>query len=256
MLRIARGGALRLYPVLLVLVAWQLLSVTELLGNAFVTPPPATVWDRAGELLHSGDLVDATATTTGRILLAYAAALVVGVAAGTLMGRSPLVSMATRPLVSLAFPTPKIALYPAILIVLGFGSASKLALGFLEAVFPVVLATAAATSQVRDPLVWSARSLGSTRWGTWRNVVLPAALPGILTGGRIGLVGAIIGVFVAEMISSTNGLGNLMVNGWRLLSNSDVYVAIVTIAATGLLLDRGFLMLRRRLLRWSDEADR
>lgn len=245
------GRALeRVAPLAAVAAVWWVLAAVDALGDDFVLPPPDAVAVRAAALWRSGALPEALGATVWRVLASFALALAVGVPLGTAMGHLPAVNRALRPLVSFAFPVPKIALYPALLIVLGFGAPSKIALGVLEALFPIVLATAAATSQVDRRLVWSARSLGTGPGAVLRRVVLPAALPGVLTGARIGLVGALIGVFVAEMVSSLDGLGHLMVNGWRLLQNADVYAAIVTVSLLGLVLDRSFVALRRRLVAW------
>ena len=103
--------------------------------------------------------------TLERVVSAFGLALLVGVAVGTLIGCVRPVRQALRPVVSFFFPTPKVALYPALLIVFGLGSSSKIALGFSEAVFPVLLATAAGTSQVEPRLVWSAAALGHLATG-------------------------------------------------------------------------------------------
>jgi hypothetical protein len=147
----------------LLVAAWWLLSTQGVLGNEFVTPPPADVLDRARELADDGTLGDAALVTLERILVAFGLAFGSGVVLGTLLGSVRPVRLALRPLVSFFFPTPKVALYPALLIVLGFGSASKVALGYCEALFPVALATAAGTSQVDARLVWSAAALGMSR---------------------------------------------------------------------------------------------
>jgi ABC-type nitrate/sulfonate/bicarbonate transport system permease component len=241
-----------IYPFALLVAVWWVLAERGVLGNEFVMPSPARVLDRAGTLLESGALVDETLVTLREVLLAFALALLAGVVLGTLIGRVEAVRLALRPLVSFLFPTPKVALYPAMLIVLGLGSASKVAFGFSEAVFPILLATAAGTSQVEPRLVWSAAALGTPRRAALVKVVVPAALPAILTGARIGLVGAIIGVFLGEMIAGADGLGHMMAVAYRTLDTPDMYVAVITVSLVGYALDRAFLLARRRLLAWGD----
>ena len=254
-LRAALGWiAIRVYPVVLILGVWQLLTATGAL-TPFVLPAPARVWERAWLLIQGGELQVNTFVTLRRVLSGYALALLVGVLLGLLIGRSRPVRLSLRPLVAYLFPTPKVAIYPAMLIILGFGTASKVALSFSEALFPILLATTAAASQVDPRLLWSARGLGTSERATFVKVVLPAALPGILTGARIGLIGALVGAFLGEMIAGSDGLGHQMVVGWRLLRTADMYVAIVVISIIGFTLDRAFLALRARLLAWSDEAD-
>lgn len=247
--RVARA----VYPFALAGAGWWLLARLGVLGNAFVMPPPDRVYARAKELASEGELGADLAATLRRVAIAYALALCAGVVAGTLIGRVAAVRLALRPLVSFLFPTPKVALYPAMLIVLGLGSASKVAFGFSEAVFPVLLATAAGTSRVDERLEWSAASLGTPRRATPVKVVLPAALPAVLTGARIGLVGAIVGVFLGEMISAADGLGHLMAVSYRTLQTADMYVAVATVSIVGYGLDRAFLALRSRLLAWTVE---
>jgi len=247
--------AVRLYPLVLVVVVWHVLGVRGVLGNQFVMPLPGQVLDQAVVLWQDGTLPEAIAVTLRRVLTAYALAIVVGVSLGVAVGRLPWVRMALRPLMSFFFPTPKVAIYPALLIIFGLGAASKIALGFAEALFPVLLATAAATSQVELRLVWSARSLGVSERGTLWRIVLPSTLPGILTGARISLIGALVGVFLAEMIAGSDGLGQLMVVAYRVLETADMYVAVVTVSLLGFLLDRTFLWTRRRLLVWAPEGE-
>lgn len=246
---------LRVYPFALLLLVWALLVKYGVLGNQFVMPSPARVWDDFGALLHKGTLGAETTTTLQRIVIAYALAIVAGIAIGTLIGRLRPVRLALRPIASFLFPTPKVALYPAMFIIFGLGSASKIAFGFSEALFPILLATAAGTSQIEPRLLWSAAALGTRTRAALFKVVIPAALPTILTGARIGLVGAIIGVYLGEMIAGGDGLGHIMADAYRTLHTSDMYVSIIVISLIGFALDRVFLLARSRLLAWSAEEE-
>jgi len=236
-----------LYPFALIAAVWWLLTALGVLGNEFVAPPPDRVWDRARELIDDGTLADQTLATLRRVVIAYVLALLVGALLGTLIGSFRPARAALRPAVAFLFPTPKVALYPAMLIVFGLGSGSKIAFGFAEALFPVLLATAAGTSQVDPRLVWSAAALGRSRL----RVVLPAALPAVLTGARIAPVGAIVGVFLGEMIAGADGLGHLMAVAYRTLDTPGMYVAILAVSIIGFALDRTFLTVRGRLLTWA-----
>ena len=231
----------------LVLAAWWLVSRAT---SEFVLPTPGGVADRAWS--ERDALLDQVSVTFGRVAAAYALACVAGVALGTLIGRVDVVRRALRPVVSFLFPTPKVALYPAMLIVLGLGAASKIGLGFAEALFPILLATAAGTSRVDPRLLWTGRTL-KVRAPLLR-IVVPAALPSILTGARIGLVGAIVGVFLAEMIAGADGLGHQMAISYRTLDTPEMYVAIIAVSLVGYALDRAFLLARRRALAWSVEG--
>lgn len=251
--RIAASIGWKLYPLLAIVGVWWFLVDRGTLGNEFVMPPPGKVWDQARTMIDDGTLSDEIRTTFTRVFGAYLLAVVVGVVVGTMIGRIQVVRWITRPVVSFLFPTPKVAIYPALTIIFGLGAASKVALGFAEALFPVLLATAAATSQVEPRMSWSALALGTSRPATLFRVIVPAALPQILTGARIGLVGSIVGVYLGEMIVGSDGLGQMMAVAYRTLNTPEMYVSIITISLAGLLLDRSFLMLRNRLLAWSEE---
>jgi ABC-type nitrate/sulfonate/bicarbonate transport system permease component len=246
--------ASRVYPLALILGVWQLIVTLELV-SPFTMPAPARVWDRAVLAWEAGSLQRDTWTTLSRVLISYGLALAVGVALGLLIGRVEKVRLVLRPVVSFFFPTPKVAIYPAMVILFGLGSASKIALGFSEAVFPIILATSAAASQIEPRLMWSAQAFGTSRRAMFPRVVLPAALPGIMTGGRIALVGAIIGVFMGELIVGADGLGHTMAVAYRSLQTGDMYVAVVLMSGIGFVLDRLFLVLRSRMLVWSPEGD-
>lgn len=243
----------RVYPFALLYVLWDQLAAFGVLGNEFVMPSPERVYDQARNLAASGELWRETRTTLEQVLMAYGLALGAGIVVGTMIGRIRLVRYALRPLVSFLFPTPKIALYPAMLIIFGLGTASKVAFGFAEALFPILLATAAATSQVEPRLLWSASALGTSPLKAFPKIVFPAALPGILTGARIGLIGSLIGVFLGEMIAGAGGLGQMMAAAYRTLEIPTMYVAILTVSLIGFALDRLFLLARSRLLAWSAE---
>lgn len=241
------------YPFAAGFVVWYVLARYDVLGNEFVFPSPHQVYEAARASAEAGELWRQTSMTVREVLLAYLAALAVGIVIGTAIGRIRLVEYTLRPVTSFLFPAPKIAFYPAMVIVFGLGSASKIAFGFAEALFPILLTTAAATSQVEPRLLWSASALGTPPHHALVKVVIPAALPGILTGARIGLVGALIGVFLGEMIAGGGGLGQMMAASYRRLETADMYAAILTVSLIGFALDRIFLALRGRLLAWSPE---
>ena len=248
-------AAVILYPPALVLLLWWQFSAHGWLGNAFVLPAPLRVWQSATTLFASGMLPAQTLVTLERVLVAFAIAFVAGATIGILVGRLPAVRSALRPLIAFLFPTPKVALYPAMLIILGLGGPSKIGFGVAEAIFPILLGTAAAASQVETRLLWSARALGTPESRLLWRIVFPAALGGVMTGARIALFGALIGVFLGEMIAGGDGLGHMMAVSYRTLQTADMYVAVVTVSLLGLCLDRAFLFARARLLGWSAESD-
>ena len=258
-LAMARSGGIKLaaiiYPFALILLLWWQASAHGWLGNAFVSPPPDRVWTSASASFADGTLVSQTLITLARVIASFLIALVAGGVVGILVGRIDAVRTALRPLIAFLFPTPKVAIYPAMLIILGLGTQSKIGLGVAEAIFPILIGTAAAASQVETRLVWSARALGTAESRILWRIILPAALGGMMTGARIALVGALIGVFLGEMIAGADGLGHTMAVSYRTLHTADMYVAVITVSLVGLCLDRLFLLGRARLLGWSAEGE-
>ena len=147
------------------------------------------------------------AATLIRLFAGFAIAVVLGVSIGIAAAASPAINAVVRPIVRVLAPLPKVALYPALLLLLGFGHGSKITLVAADALFPILLSTYYGASAVEQKLIWSAMAAGTPRYEILFKVVLPAAMPSILTGCRIGLVISCIVVFLAEMITSTDGLG-------------------------------------------------
>ena len=173
------------------------------------------------------------AATLFRLFAGFLIAVVVGVAIGLAAATSPAVNAVVRPIVRVLAPLPKVALYPALLLLLGFGHESKITLVVADALFPILLSTYYGASMVEQKLIWSAMAAGTPRRQILFKVVLPAAVPSILTGCRIGLVISCIVVFLAEMITSTDGLGHVLVTAARTFQAVDMFVPLITISLLG-----------------------
>jgi len=234
-------------PIALLVALWHALAASGIAPPSLL-PRPAVVFARLAEQLANPLFLGHLATTLFRLFCGFAIAAFLGVALGLAASASRTGEALLKPLVRVLAPVPKIALYPALLLVLGFEHASKIALVAVDAVFPILLATWQGAAMVERPLVWSARAAGVPPMRCLFTVVLMAAMPSILTGCRIGLVIACIVVFLAEMITSTDGLGHLLVRAARNFQTVDMFVPIIAISLLGLLLNLGFNALRARLL--------
>jgi len=234
-----------LLPIMLLLAVWFVMARHV---PPSLLPAPGSVFLRLIEQLRNPTFLDHAATTLFRLFAGFSLAVVIGVGLGIAAAGNRVVSALLRPLIRVLAPVPKIALYPALILTLGFDHASKIALVVADAVFPILLATYQGAASVEPKLVWSARAAGCSQRRALFTVVLTAALPSILTGCRIGLVIACIVVFLAEMITSTDGLGHLLVRAARNFQTVDMFVPIITISLLGLILNAGFNALRARLL--------
>ncbi len=234
-------------PILMLLGLWWYLTAFKFAPPTLL-PPPDKVFARFFYLLGDPTFLQHGVITLYRLFCGFGLAVIVGVGLGIAGVGSPVIGALLRPIIRVLAPVPKIALYPAFILTLGFDHSSKIALVFADAVFPILLATYQGALAVEPKLVWSARAMGVSRRKALFTVVLTAALPSILTGCRIGLVISCIVVFLSEMISSTDGLGQLLVRAARNFQTVDMFVPIIAISALGLLLNFGFNLLRARLL--------
>ena len=123
------------------------------------------------------------------------------------MGRSRLVGALLDPLFSGTYAVPKLALFPIFIFVFGIGSLSKVALVFLECLYPIVIMTYAGARDVNRALLWSAQNMGASRAAILRRVVIPATTPFIFAGFRVAVPVAMIVVVITEMVASADGLG-------------------------------------------------
>jgi len=193
----------------LILVSWQALYWVA--GDIAMRSPAQT-------LAYSVDLLGQEAfwvhaSETGKAFaLALTLAIAGGLAIGLTLGLSRLASEVFEPMLVAVYSIPKITLYPILLLAFGLGLSAKVAFGTLHGIIPIALFTINGVRNVKPVLLKSARTLGLSPFATIREVVLPAALPEIVTGLRIGFSLTIIGTLLAEMFASQRGLGFLLMN--------------------------------------------
>lgn len=210
-------------------------------------PSPSAIFVRWLEWTVDPEFWRHFGITLYRLLSGLAIAVVAGVGLGLCARLSRVAAALLNAAVRLLAPIPKIALYPAFLLILGFENASKIALVVADALFPVLMATWAATCAVDRKLIWSARAAGTSRIACLWKVVLPASLPTILAGVRVAGVIACVVVFLAEMIGSTDGLGHLLTVAARAYRTLDMFIPLVWICLLGLMLNCAIGYLQRRV---------
>jgi ABC-type nitrate/sulfonate/bicarbonate transport system permease component len=238
---------------ILVLAAWEAVARAGIV-TSFLLPPLSVVLDRVWQDALSGDLAENLGLTLYRGLLGFAIAAAAGVALGILMARNRAMYWFFDPIVSVGFPMPKIAFLPVFMLWLGLYDASKLTMIVFSAIFPVITATMTSTQGVEKELVWSARSLGAGERQLLWQIVLPAALPQILTGLQVALPVSLIVAIVTEMLMGGAGLGGAMIAASRFADSPGVFAGILEIAVAGFCVVKGIAVLRRHLLRWHQET--
>jgi ABC-type nitrate/sulfonate/bicarbonate transport system permease component len=242
-----------LLPLIVLVLGWEALSRGGVVST-FLLPPLSAVLQRVWDDALSGDLTINLGMTLYRALTGFAIAGIGGVALGILMTRNKFIGWFFDPIVSVGFPMPKIAFLPIFMLWLGLYDVSKISMATFNAIFPVIVATIAAAEGIDRQLLWSARSLGASERQLLREIILPAALPQIMTGLQVALPVSMIVTIVTEMLMGGQGLGGAMIAASRFADSPGVFAGIVEIAIAGLCLVKGIALLRRRLLIWHQEA--
>jgi ABC-type nitrate/sulfonate/bicarbonate transport system permease component len=242
-----------LLPLIVLVLGWEALSRSGAVST-FLLPPSSAVLQRVWDDALSGDLTINLGMTLYRALTGFAIAGIGGVALGILMTRNKFIGWFFDPIVSVGFPMPKIAFLPIFMLWLGLYDVSKISMATFNAIFPVIVATIAAAEGIDRQLLWSARSLGASERQLLREIILPAALPQIMTGLQVALPVSMIVTIVTEMLMGGQGLGGAMIAASRFADSPGVFAGIVEIAIAGLCLVKGIALLRRRLLIWHQEA--
>jgi len=243
----------RVFSIVVLLVAWEVLARSGAF-TPYQLPALSVVLDRIWTDAVSGDLWINTALTLYRALTAFAICAVGGVLIGTAMSRNVVAHWFFDPIVSIGFPMPKIAFLPVVILWLGVFDVSKITIIVIDAIFPVIAATMIAIQGVERELIWSARNMGASNRELLTQIVLPAALPQIMTGLQVSLPLSLIVAVVAEMLMGGYGLGGAMMTASRFANSTGVFAGIVEIAVVGYALVKVMALIRRRLLIWHPEA--
>lgn len=241
------------FSIVVLLAAWEILARTGRF-TPFQLPALSAVLERIGSDAWSGDLAINTALTLYRALAGFLICAVGGVAIGMAMSRNAIARWFFDPIISVGFPMPKIAFLPVVILWLGVYDVSKIAIIVVDAIFPVIAATIVGIQGVERELIWSARNMGASSRELLTQIVLPAALPQIMTGLQVALPLSLIVAVVAEMLMGGYGLGGAMMTASRFANSTSVFAGIVEIAVVGYVLVKSMALLRRRLLIWHQEA--
>jgi NitT/TauT family transport system permease protein len=205
---------------------------------------PAILTDR-------GDLINILASLR-RMAIGLSLAVLLAIPLGLMMGRSRAVASFFNPLLMVIYPVPKAALMPVIMLWLGVGDVSKTLVIFLGVSLPIIYHSFQGAKAVEEKMLWSGAAMGMSGGDRMLRIVLPAALPEILTGCRTGLVLALITMVTSEMIARQSGAGNILFNALDMAQYDTVFAMIIIIGAMGIILDAAFERLRGRLVKWSE----
>ncbi|RMT76503.1 taurine ABC transporter permease TauC [Pseudomonas viridiflava] len=235
------------------LTLWWAVTAAQWIDPLFL-PPPSAVLEKAWLLLTKG-YMDSTlwqhlGASLQRIGLGLGAAILTAIPVGIAIGHNRIAQGILDPLIEFYRPIPPLAYLPLIVIWFGIGEFSKVLLIYLAIFAPIAIATATGVRTVDPARVRAAQSLGATRWQLIRYVILPSALPDILTGVRIGLGVGWSTLVAAELIAATSGLGFMVQSAAQFLVTDVVVLGILVIAIIAFVMELSLRALQRRLVPW------
>ena len=232
---------------------WELMPSTKLIPELFLPSLSKTL-----TVLWSDrhDYLAALGVTLYEVAVAMLFACGGGILVGALVGGLALLRTLLLPVFSSLYAVPIVILYPIFTAWLGVGSESKIAFAAAYGFFPVMLSTAAGIRTIDPQYILAARSMGATRVQQITRVVIPASIPTVLTGLRLGGALTIIGVVVAEMLTSAAGIGYLVTRYRTILDSPRVFAGILTILCLSVLFDVLARMIERRTLGWQTAGRR
>lgn len=253
----SRQLSLSLLSVAVLLLLWWSVTALGLVAPLFL-PPPQQVLHKLLVIAGPQGFMDATlwqhlGASLTRMLVALFFAALIGIPVGIAMGLSPAVRGLLDPLIELYRPVPPLAYLPLMVIWFGIGETSKILLIYLAIFAPVTLSTLAGVKNTQQVRIRAAQALGATRGQLLRFVILPGALPEILTGLRIGLGVGWSTLVAAELIAATRGLGFMVQSAGEFLATDVVLAGIAVIALIAFSLELGLRALQRRLTPWNGE---
>jgi NitT/TauT family transport system permease protein len=219
-------------------------------ANPFFISQPSAIVGSLSRSARSGELWHNLTVSLGEFAIGYAASVVVGILAGVLAGRFRIVEYALDPFLWFLYSAPLIAFYPIFVLWFGLGVPTVIAMTFLLSVTQITASTLSGIQNVNPGLLRAARSFGATERDLLWKVVLPASVPMMVAGLRLGIGRALMGVVVGELFGATAGLGYSISYYGALLKTTDMIASLVVIVVLGVLCTQGLSLVEARFDSW------
>ena len=244
---------LSILTVIVVLAFWYAVTAAGLFSETII-PSPASVWDSFVNILEKGykghTLLEHLGTSMQRLLLAYLLVVVTAVPLGLLSGYNSKVRAILEPLIEFYRPLPPLAYYTILVLWMGIGESSKLALLYLAGFAPVYIACAAGVMRIEADYINGARTLGANKVQIFFYVVFPAALTDVFTGLRTALGVEYTTLVAAEMVAATAGMGWLVLDASNYLRSDIVFMGVIIMGITGIILDLLIRLAEKEVVHW------
>lgn len=233
-------------PVIIIII-WAILTTYTGIIPSYLIPSPSDVLVAFHNLISNGILITDTLSTLTRVLLGFIIAALVAIPLGILLGWSETAENLTSFVIGVLRPIPPIAWIPFAILWFGVGLGSAIFIIFLGCIFPILISTADGVKRTDKVYTESAYTLGASQFQTLRKVVVPAALPNIITGLKVAMGIGLMCTVAAEMIGSDNGLGYLILTATSMLDSASAIVGMLTIGVIGLGFDYFFRRMERNI---------
>jgi ABC-type nitrate/sulfonate/bicarbonate transport system permease component len=232
------------------LIIWELVGNVFQLINPMFMSAPSLIWKAAVQLFTSGEIYNDLYVSGVELFWGYFLSAIVAIPFGIAIGWYKKVAYVFDPFVNAMNATPRVALLPLVIIWLGIGILSKIGIIFLGAVFPILINTRDGVKTTPVNLLTAARSFGASEWMLFKTVVLPSTVPFILTGLRLGLGRAIVGVMVGELYAATAGIGFMITVAGATFQTDKVFVGVLIFALTGMFGMELLTRVEKRFNKW------
>jgi ABC-type nitrate/sulfonate/bicarbonate transport system permease component len=197
---------------------------------------PSAICKAVPDMISSGVLPDAIASSSKALAIGFAVAIVVGIVIGLVTGRYKLANAALSAQITALYSTPTVALIPLLILWFGLGLEAKVVVVFLSAVFPIIINTQGGAENVQGSLVEVGLVEGANEWQIFTKIIVPGALPYIMTGIRLSVGRAVVGMVVAEMFTAISGLGGLIIIYGNSFATDKLLVVVLVLALLGVIL--------------------
>jgi ABC-type nitrate/sulfonate/bicarbonate transport system permease component len=236
------------------------LVIWELVGNVFqwINPmfmsAPSLIFKAAVQLFASGEIYNDLYVSAVEFLGGYFLAVAVAIPFGIMVGWYKRMSYIFDPFVNAMNATPRVALLPLVIIWLGIGILSKVGIIFLGAVFSILINTRDGVKTTPVNLLNAARSFGASEWMVFKTVVIPSTIPFILTGLRLAVGRALVGVLVGELYAATAGIGFMITVAGATFQTDKVFVGVLIFALSGMIGMELLTQVERRFDKWRPQV--
>lgn len=247
--RVSRTTVIRVVSIVVVMIVWEIFGRQV---NPLFMSYPSAILAAAIDLTRTGELPAALLESVKTLVLGFTSASLVGVGAGLLIGRYREVNAAFDWLVNALYATPLVALIPLVILWLGLGFPAKLFVVFILSVFPILINTIAGVRNVSQSLVDVAVAFRASQAQIFTKIIMPASLPYVMAGLRLGIGRAIIGMVTAEFFTAVAGLGGIVVKYGNRFRTDDMLVPVIVLMIMGVLLTALIREAESRFAAWKE----